>query len=279
VDHATSTARETAAFARRVVLRTLTVVGGAAAGTAIAWCLSTAGASADTGATTPEVPVASSLHAPLGHVADAAAQSTVGKTVDQALEATAAHLSDPPRHAVEQLGKKVRHAASSFREHATEQLPPCAGALCGLEHVGSDVAPVAGDGTGLGRSDSPAPAPAAATPAATGKVATPGVDPDHTAERTATGRAYLDGMSRRGSPAPGMPSFPGLPTWPAPIAPAAPAPVSGHTGSTGNPADSSLFAALPWHGRTPALVRGLTVPATEATTFGRVGAQPGVAPD
>jgi hypothetical protein len=135
------------------------------------------------------------------------------------------------------------------------------------------VAPVAGDGTGPGRSDSPAPAPAAA-PAATGKVATAGVDPDHTAERTATGRAYLDGMSRRGSPAPGMPSFPGAPTWPAPVAPA-----SGHTGSTGNPADSSPFAALPWHGRTPALVHGLTVPATEATTFGRVGAQPGVAPD
>jgi hypothetical protein len=29
----------------------------------------------------------------------------------------------------------------------------------------------------------------------------------------------------------------------------------------------------------PALVRGLTVPATEAITFGRVGAQPGVVPD
>jgi hypothetical protein len=252
-------------------------VGGAAAGTAIAWCLSTAGASADTGANTPRpaVPVVGSVHAPLGHAVDAAADSTVGKTADQALDATAAHLSDPPAHAVEQLGTKVRHAAGSFREHATEQLPEC-GAFCG--HAGSDAAPVAGDGTGLGRSDSPAPAPAAAH-AATGKVASPGVDPDHTAERTATGRAFLDGMSRRGSPAPGMPSFPGVPTWPAPIAPATPAPASGHTGSTGNPADSALFAALPWHSRTAALVRGLTVPAVEATTFGRVGAQPGVAPD
>jgi len=267
VDHATSTAQETAAFVRRVVLRALTVVGGAFAGTAIAWCLSTASASADTGATTPQpVPVISSIAAP---VTDA---------VDKAVDSTAARLSDsPPAHAVEELGTKVRHAANSFRERAAGHLPSCAGALCGLEQVGA--APITSDGAGLGRSDSPALAPAAAPPAATGKVATPGVDPDHTAERTATGRAYLDGMSRRGSPAPGMPSFPGLPTWPVPIAPATPAPATGHTGSAGNPADSSLFAALPWQDRLPALVRGLTVPATEATTVGRVGAQPGVAPD
>lgn len=269
MDQATSTARDTAAFARRVVLRTLTVVGGAAAGTAIAWCLSTAGASADTGATTPqpEVPVVSSFTTP------------VGDTVDGTLDATAERLSDPPTHAVEQLGEKVRHAAGSVREHTTEQLPDCAGALCGLQHVGRSAAPAADDGSGLGRSDSPASAPAAVPPAATGKVATPGVDPDQTAERTATGRAYSDGMPRRGSPAPGMPSFPGLPTWPAPLAPAVPVPGSGHTGSAGNPADSSLFAALPWQDRMPALVPGLTVPATEAATFGRVGAQPGVSPD
>jgi hypothetical protein len=267
VDQATSTARDTAAFARRVVLRTLTVVGGAAAGTAIAWCLSTAGASADTGATTPlpGIPVVSSIAAP--------AAAPITDAVDKAAGSAADHLSDTPP-AVEQLGEKVRHAANSYREHATEQLPECTGALCGLEHIGRSAAPVAGDGAGLDRSDSPAPAPAAVPPAATGKVASPGVDPDQTAERTATGRAYLDGMPRRGSPAPGLPSFPGLPNWPAP---AAPVPASGHTG-TGNPGDSSLFAASPEHNRT-ALVRGRTVPATEATTFGRIGAQPGVSPD
>ncbi|HEV7650662.1 MAG TPA: hypothetical protein VGP26_21150 [Actinophytocola sp.] len=277
MDQATSTARDTAAFARRVVLRTLTVVGGAAAGTVIAWCLSTAGASADTGLTTPKpVPVVGSFTAPV----TAPVAAPISGAIDKAVESAARHLSDPPpAHAIEQLGEKVKHAASSFRGHAAEKLPECTGALCGLEHVGRSAAPVAGDGAGLGRSDSPTPAPAAVPPAATGKVATPGVDPDQTAERTATGRAYLDGMPRRGSPAPGMPSFPGFPASPAPFAPATPVPASGHTGSAGNPADSSLFAALPWQDRTPALVRGLTVPATEATTFGRVGAQPGVAPD
>ncbi len=87
-------------------------------------------------------------------------------------------------------------------------------------------------------------------------------------------------MSRRGSPAPSVPSFPDFPSWPAPVR-ARPAGLGpGHNGSAGNPADSSLFAALPWQDRMPALVRGLTVPATEAATFGgRVGAQPGVSPD
>ena len=108
-------------------------------------------------------------------------------------------------------------------------------------------------------------------------MADPGADPDATAERTATGRAHSDGMSRRGSPAPGMPSLPGFPAWPAPIAPAAPAP--GHSGSTGGSADSSPFAASPWQDRMPALVCGLTVPAGEVTTAGRPGAQPGVTPD
>jgi hypothetical protein len=85
-------------------------------------------------------------------------------------------------------------------------------------------------------------------------------------------------MSRRGSPAPGAPSHPGFPTWPAPLAPAAP-PAPGNSGSAGNSTDSALFAALLWQDQAPALVRGLTVPATEAVTFGRVGAQPGICPD
>jgi hypothetical protein len=267
VDQATSTARDTAAFARRVVLRTLTVVGGAAAGTAIAWCLSTAGAAADTGDAanpqTPDVPVVSTIVSP----------------VSGALHSVADHMQEPPPAAVEQLGERVKDAAGRFGDHAQEQLPDCADPLCGLEHVGRSEAPAPGDGAGLGRSDSPSPAPAAAAPAAAGKVTHPGVDPDRTAESTATGRAYSDGMSRRGSPAPSVPSFPDFPSWPAPVAPAPPA-SPGHNGSAGNPADSSLFVALPWQDRMPALVRGLTVPATEvATTGGRIGAQPGVSPD
>lgn len=266
MDQAIGTARDTAAFARRVVLRALTVVGGAAAGTALAWCLSTANASAETGMPpVPEVPVAPVV-------------DTIAAPVAGTLDTVAARLQDPPRAgAVEELGERVKKAADRVGQRAAEQLPECANPLCGLEDIGGGEAPDAGDGAGLGRSDSPSPAPDAAVPA--GAVTTPGVDPDRTAERTATGRAYSDGMSRRGSPEPVAPSFPGLPGWPAPLAPAVPAPASGHTGSAGNPADSPLFAALPWQDRTPAMVRGLTVPATEAVTFGRVGAQPGISPD
>ena len=268
MDQAISTARDTAALARRVVLRTLTVVGGAAAGTAIAWCLSTGSASADTtdGLTpsVPEIPVAHQLVSPVTGALDTAAHTTAGK------------LRNPPPapKSLEALGKRVKQVTSRLGERATEPLPECADSLCGLKEISRSEAPPAGDSaTQAGRADAPHAAPAAAVPAATGTVANPGIDPDATAERTATGRAYSDGMSRRGSPAPGVPSFP---AWPAPIAPA---PVSGHTGSTGGPADSSPFAAYSWQDRTPALVRGLKVPAGVVTTAGRPGAQPGVTPD
>lgn len=275
MDQATSSVRDTAAFARRVVLRTLTVVGGAAAGTAIAWCLSTTGAAADTAPGAPEVPVVGT------------AVSTVVTPVSDTVHTVVDNLRDtPPANPIEEFGQRVKQVADRFGERAKAQfaqLPRCAEELCGVQDdlVGlgrGDQRPDAD--SGLGRSDSPVSPPAAAPPAAAGPVSTAGVDPDRTAEHTATGRAYSDGMSRRGSPAPDAPSSPDLPTWPTPFAPAVPAaPVSGHSGATGNPADSSLFAALPWQDRTTSLVRGLTVPATVATTFGRVGAQPGVSPD
>jgi hypothetical protein len=266
VDQAISSTRDTAAFARRVVLRTLTVVGGAAAGTAIAWCISSASASADiTGGVVPvpEVPVVQQLVEPvtgtLGTAADA--------TADKLQEAPA-----PPK-SLRELGERVKQATTELGERAEEQLPACADSLCGLEQVGR-AAPSTGDAVEqTGRAAAPQPAPAPAVPAA--EVADPGVDPDATAERTATGRAYTDGMSRRGSPAPGMPSFPGFPGWPAP---AAPFPAPGHTGFAGQ-ADSSPFAACPWQDRVPTLVRGLAAPAGEVTTAGRPGAQPGVTPD
>ncbi|MGH3879969.1 MAG: hypothetical protein ACRDSK_23330, partial [Actinophytocola sp.] len=218
MDQTISSVRGTAAFARRVVLRTLTVVGGAAAGTAIAWCLSSACASADTvDPGTPEIPVVSSVVSPVSGALDETARTTADRLAPP-----------PPPRSVAELGERVKEATGKFRERADEQLPECADPLCGLDGAGRSEAPAAGDGAGLGRSDSPSPAPAAAPPAARGKVASPGVDPDEVAERTATGRAYSDGMPRRGSPAPSAPSLPDLPVWPAPLAPAPPAP--GHHG-------------------------------------------------
>jgi hypothetical protein len=268
VEQAISTARDTAALARRVVLRTLTVIGGAAAGTAIAWCLSTAGAAADTGATpSPEVPVVSTVVSP----AVSPMAGALDPAMHGALDKTAGELSDAaPAKAVEELGDRVEDAAGGLRELAEEQLSECADPLCGLAELGRSEIPSAG--AEAGRSETPPRAPAVA-PHATGKVVAPGIDPDRTAERTATGRAYSDGMPRRGSPAPGMPSVP------APLAPAAPAPAAEQNGSAGNPADSSLFAASPWRDRAPALVHEPTVPTTVVTLSERVGAQPGVSPD
>ncbi|HWM07122.1 MAG TPA: hypothetical protein VNP92_32695 [Actinophytocola sp.] len=264
MDQATSNVRETAAFARRVVVRTLTVVGAAAAGTAIAWCLSTASAAADTDSIPvqdPSAPVVTELVAPVSVALD--------RITDRLPE-----TPQPPKVPIGSLGEKVKAATGNLGEHAGDQLPACADQLCRLDELGQ------ADGSadaGLDRADHPSPAPAPL--AAAGKVTGPGVDPDRTAARTAADRAYADGMSRRGSPTL-MPSLPDFPGWPVPLVPApVNVPASGHNGSTGNPADSSLFAALPWQDRTSALVRGLTVPATEAITSGRIGAQPGVAPD
>lgn len=281
MDQTIDTARDGAALLRRVVLRALTVLGGAAAGTAIAWCVSTANASADPADAgtplDPEIPIVTPVSGALQDTVHGSLESPLAGTSglrDRLRDSVPTH--SVPTHSVTDLGERITTAADGFGEHATQQLPECANPLCGSGHVGRSEAPAAGDGAGSGRSDSPSPAPVAVLPAGAGKVATTGVDPGDLAEHTATGRAHSDGMSRRGSPAPGMPSFPDLP---APLAPTAPAPAPSHNGSAGNPADSSLFAALPWQDRMPALLRGLTVPAAEAVTVGHPGAQPGVTPD
>jgi hypothetical protein len=285
VDQAISTARDTAALARRVVLRTLTVVGGAAAGTALAWCLSTANASADTtdAGQVPEIPVVHQLVSPVTetvHAVHHGVEGAVHSTVEGTVEKVAATIKDapPPPKSLEELGERIQDAAAEFGERAREQLPECTGPLCGIDDIGRSDSPTGPSGH-AGNSDAPPSAPAAPAPAAPGKVADSGVDPDATAEHTATGRAYSDGMPRRGSPAPGVPSFPDFPAWPAPIAPAVPAPVSGHSGAMGTSADASMFVAYPWQDRTPALVRGLRVLAGEVATSGRPGDQPGVTPD
>lgn len=254
MDQATGTARDTAAFARRLVLRAVTVLGGAVAGTAIAWCLSTAGASADTGRQAePEIPVVAAVASP----------------VTGTLDAVTGLLSDSARVGVaEELGQLVGGVAATVGGQRSE----CAGLPCELDRTGRGEEPDAADG--LDRFDG---RPAAAPPA--GDVADPAAAPEDTAERSATGRASTDGTSGRGSPAPGEPAFPDVPAWPAPPAPAAPAPTSAHAGSAGGTGGSSLLGPLAWRVRVPVSVSGLTMPATDAPTFRPVGAQPGVTPD
>jgi hypothetical protein len=274
VAQASDNVREAAAFARRMACRALVVVGGAVAGTALAWVLSSTSASAESAdARGPEVPVVAELVAP----------------VSDALAGMAEPLPNPAppsKDPLKELGDRVKEAADHFGERAAEQLPTCdmSGCELGLEDIGAigEIdAPgsyLPGDG-GFGRSDLPGTLPAVAPVAG----ADLGVTPVFLAEPTASGRANADGMNRRGSPAaelPSLPALPDFPAWPVPFAPAAPTtPAPNGQGHAGTHVDGALSAALPWHDGFTALTAGQTLPATEVVSFGRAGAQPGVTPD
>jgi hypothetical protein len=273
VAQASNNVREAAAFARRMASRALVVVGGAVAGTALAWVLSSTSASAETvDARDHQVPVVSELVAP----------------VSDALAEVADRLPHPPPPSddpLKELGDRVKEAADRFGERATEgfeQLPTCDMSGCDLgldeiDEIGDAGSYLPGDG--FGRSDLPQTLPAVVPAAGTDL----GVTPDFLAEPTATGRAHSDGMNRRGSPTqdvPDFPSFPDFPVLPAPLAPAAPTtPAPGGQGHSGHHVDGALNAALPWHDGFTALTAGQMLPATEVISFGRAGAQPGVTPD
>jgi hypothetical protein len=249
---------QTAAFTRRAFCRALTVVGGVAAGTALAWWLSTSSASAEIEVPV-DVPVAvKEAVAPVQHTLDVAVQ----------------RLQDPPppKATLDDLGQKVTDATSQFKAKSDlPKLPSCDHTVC-LDNE-RHMYPV----DAFGRSafpTTPVLAPAATDVA-------PGIAVDALVPTTAKDRAFADGMSRRGSPAPALLSDPGQPTWPTPL-PFAPAgvPTTGNHGSAGNAGDSHLFAALPWQDRGDHnLVAGGIAAASDSAAAGRTGAQPGVAPD
>jgi hypothetical protein len=277
VAQASNNVREAAAFARRMASRALVAVGGAVAGTALAWVLSSTSASAESvDATGPETQVIAELVTP---VSDAFAE------VADRLP----HSPPPSDDPLKELGDRVKEAADHFGERATEgfeQLPTCdtSGCQLGLDEIGDVDQPGSYlPGDGFGRSDLPQTLPAVVPVAGgLGNLGDLGVTPDFLAESTATGRANADGMNRRGSPAPELPSVPSpvFPVLPAPFAPAAPTtPAPGGQGHSGNHVDGALNAALPWHDGFTALTAGQTLPATEVISFGRAGAQPGVTPD
>ncbi len=273
MDQASNDVRETTAFARRMVCRTLTVVGGVAAGTALAWWLSSSAASASVeAATAPEA-------GPAAAVTEFAAPVT--GPVETALTTVADYLQDPPpppQDPLKDLGDTMKDAADQFRDRAEngiQELPGCATDVAGCDLGLVDDPTHQYPADGYGRADLPT-APTPVTAVAVG--ALPGVDLDAIAHRTAKDRAAADGMSRRGSPEPTAPALPGLPTWPTP--PTLPiAPATGGHGHAGNSLDSHPFATLPWQDSTFDLVAGGVSPATEVSTFDRPGAQPGVAPD
>lgn len=260
---ARNNAPQTAAFARRVVCRALTVLGGVATGTALAWWLSSTAASAET--TVPTV-----------DDAPATVQQVVAP-VEQPLDVVARQLQDPPpapKDTLAALGQQVTDAAGQVRVHADDRLPtlPSCSTVC------QDTERYVYTLGGVAWSDLPAvPGTPAVMPLAPTVV--PGVAVDALVPNTAKDRAFADGMSRRGSPAPAQ-ATPGLPNWPAPI-PFVPTgvPTTGNHGSAGNAADAHLIAVLPWHGRNPHLVTRGIAATTRAATSGRPSAQPGVLPD
>jgi hypothetical protein len=238
VDPATD---DSAAVLRRVLRRTLIVLGGAAAGTAIAWAISSASASADTGCE-PPVPAPALVQA--GPVAD------VVCTVRDALPVT-------------DLGQAAGDVAD-----LTPQVP--LGVPVEVDQLGAaHHAAWSATSTHLARVPHPARAAAAPAPAPTA-ASTPGSVPDTLAERTATDRALGDGMTRRGSPAPSVPFAP----VPQPFAPG-----GGTSGHVGGGADSSGFAALPWSAGRSGLTTARALPVIELLPVDEPGTQPGVTPD
>jgi len=247
-----------------MVCRALTVLGGVAAGTALAWWLSTTSASADTQVPVDAPPVVQQVSAQVS----APVEHTVDVVVQRLQDSPA-----PPKDALGDLGQKVKDAAKHFQARTDLPKLPSCGDLC----LGNErhMYPV----DGFGRSDLPgmpvfAPPATTVAPALFGSVAD--LAPD-----TAKDRAFAHGMSRRGSPTLGQPANPGLPDWPAPL-PFAPAgmPTVGNHGSAGNAGDAHLFAALPWQDRAAdELVAGGIATVTDAATAGRPNAQPGVLPD
>jgi hypothetical protein len=250
---------DTAALLRRMVRRALTVIGGAIAGTAIAWAISSASASADPSCAAPlaETPA---LHQVSG---SGAALSDVVCSVARTV----------PSPAVADLGTGAGQTADDFGRDLADQfgwVPPVPVDLDELgrsDRSGEQVAPGGGahEPPSLVRpvGDQTAAAPALAV--------TPRFDPGVLVPSTATDRALGDGMTRRGSPAPSTPA-------PLPAAPAT-VPVSGSSGHSGGGTDSPAFSTLPWSTGPCGLTASRALPAAELLPATGPGTQPGVTPD
>jgi hypothetical protein len=260
---------DTAALVRRAVRRTLIVLGGSVAGTAIAWAISSASASAETPCDASQLAAVPAL----AQVAD----SGVGQQVVTPLSTVVCAVEQVvPVPQISDLGYGARRTTDELGRHVAGQfgwVPTVPIDLSGLgrgDRPGADSAP----GGGAHEPPSlvwPVGEQSAAAPATS---VAHGVNPDRLAAGTATERALGDGMTRRGSPVPSAPIKPA----PAPGAPAT-MPGTGSSGHTGGGADSPAFAALSQPGLNAGLIRGRAVAGSQVRAHGVLGAQPGVTPD
>ena len=244
----TEATADPAAVLRRAVRRTLTIIGGSVAGTAIAWAISTASASADTPAVAPVD--ATQLVSPV---------SEVVRAVEQVVPV--ADLGTGAGRTADEVGRDLGLAPG---------VPLDLGGLGRSDRPGAQVAP--GGGT---HEPSSVARPAGELPAAAPTLENLPASPvDTLTPRTAVERALGDGLTRRGSPDPA----PRTPWAPLPAAPAS-APGSGSSGSAAGGADSPAFAALPFSARDCGLTDARALPAAELLPVDEPGTQPGVTPD
>jgi hypothetical protein len=274
---------DTAALVRRVVRRTLTVVGGSIAGTAIAWAISSASASAETPCEAPRLDAVPALTQVAGtEVAQQVVTPLVG--VGPGFSGQVSTLSDVvcavgqvvPVTQITDLGYGARRTATDVGRSITDQFGWVPTVPIDLGGLGRGDRPGADSASGGGTHEPPSLVwpvgeQSAAAPASSNAH---GVNPDRLAAGTATERALGDGMTRRGSPAPNAPSKPA----PTPGAPAT-MPGTGSSGHTGGGADSPAFAALSQSGMNAGLYRGRAVAGSQVRAHGVQGAQPGVTPD
>ncbi|HEV2780316.1 MAG TPA: hypothetical protein VGX25_13065 [Actinophytocola sp.] len=261
MDEATT---DTAAMVRRVLRRTLIVLGGTVAGTAIAWAISAASASAETpceAALITDLPGLERL-AETGPVVEPL--SDVVCAVDRiAPLPSVGDLGDGAKQATDDVGRRL-----AGRFGWAPEVPIDLGELGWSDRQGALPTP----GGGAHEPPSLVPPVGELSAAAPAEISTPFHSDIHAAG-SATERALADGMSRRGSPQP-APFTPLLPVPPAPASVPAPGP-AGHSGG-GADAPAAAFSLTA--GR-HALARGRALPAGDARRAGEPGDAPGTTPD
>jgi hypothetical protein len=255
---------ERAARVRRVLSRAAIVLGGAVAGTAAAWLLSTSGASADTGAPQVAQPVVDALSAP----ADTKLPPVVTHAVDTMVPTPPAppkELTDLSKHVQGAFDGAVSQVGAKVAEHLT---PPA------RSEIPDNTAPVRLRLLAIGDHDtSPVVLPVAAVQNAP-------VGHEHVAAHDLTRQPTVKQVRtvgrHQGEPAPALP---GLPPLPAPLAP--PTAPSGSCTSCGHGSDDDrgLPIAHTWPAPHVGSATSHALRMTTQHVAPAVGEQPGVTPD
>ncbi|MGH3864496.1 hypothetical protein [Actinokineospora sp.] len=259
---------KTTAAMRRVLSRSLMVLGGAVATTAAAWAISSASATADTSFDFPVFPSEGTQSAPapmeLPVVSDLT--GSIGRIIGE---------SDP------NFGEHAKEAFDEFGHKITEHFEKAASLpVDAIDDVDDVEIPGVTD-PGVDAPDGSAvTAPVAGVPVAKATTLV-GVRPgaiDQNAVAGALERALADGMNRRGSPETSD-EAPVMPRGTSPLAPLSiPAPVgTGHSGA--NSVDAPSFGLL------SSVPSGTDLNTADASRSAQVhvpvtvGQQPGVTPD